>query len=102
VSGLSFSDTGTMFTFSDGYGAISYSGWETINLTTTALVIDGTAAGDTLVVNATSANSGTFQLNGGSVLPFSGITAFTFKGLGGADTLTINNPSGGMFGPSGG
>ncbi|MEX2138936.1 MAG: Calx-beta domain-containing protein [Pirellulales bacterium] len=69
-----------------------------LNLTT----LVGTANDDTLVVNATGPDSGTYILNGGPAVPFSGITDFQFDGLGGNDLLRINNPAGGLFAPSGG
>jgi hypothetical protein len=69
---------------------------------TTALVVAGTAGPDSLVVTATGPASGSYTINGGAPVAFSGITAFTFDGGAGADTLTINNPAGSLFAPSGG
>jgi uncharacterized repeat protein (TIGR01451 family) len=68
----------------------------------TALTVNGTAGNDTLTVNATSANSGTYSLDGGAPVPFSGITSFTFNGNGGTDLMVVNNPAGGLFAPSNG
>ncbi len=64
--------------------------------------IDGTGGDDVLVVTATGPNTGSYSLNGGAPVPFSGITGFVFNGLGGNDTFTINNPAGGLFAPTGG
>ncbi len=68
----------------------------------TTIVLPGTANADTVVVTATGANSGNYSLNGAPAVSFSGITAFTFNGLAGNDTLTINNPAAGLFAPAGG
>ncbi len=67
-----------------------------------SLTVVGTAGADTLVINATGPNSGTYSLNGGPAVPFSNLNRFTFNGGTGNDTLTINNPAGGLFAPSGG
>lgn len=64
--------------------------------------VTGTGGDDTLIVTATGANSGSYSFNGGAAVAFSGIPSFTFDGMGGNDTLTINNPAGGLFAPSGG
>ncbi len=66
------------------------------------LPVAGTAGADTLVINATGSNSGTYSLNGGPAIPFSNVDRFIFNGGTGNDTLTINNPAGGLFAPSGG
>ncbi len=66
-------------------------------LATAPLVINGTG-GDTLVVNATSPNSGSYTLNGGSPVAFNGITSFVFNDTG-VNSLTINNPNGSLFAP---
>ncbi len=68
----------------------------------TAITVGGTANADSLVVTATGADSGSYSLNGGAAVLFSGITSFAFIGGGAADTLTINNPVGGLFAPLGG
>ena len=62
----------------------------------------GTSGDDTLVINATNANSGTYTLNGGTPVTFTNVPSFTFDGTGGNDTFIINNPSGGLFAPAGG
>lgn len=79
--------------------AINYTGFET-RAVSGNLVLDGTGANDTLTVNATSATSGTYQLNSDPAINFVGITKLTFNGLAGDDTLIVNNPSGGLFAPS--
>ena len=98
-------------TCSSGFNAATTGGTATIvtNLRTnvtaaapTNLVVTGTNGDDTLVVTATGPNSGSYVLNGGAAVPFSGITSFTFNGLAGNDTFTVNNPAGGLFAPSGG
>ena len=67
-----------------------------------ALLIPGTAADDLLNVIATSADGGTYHLNDGPVLPFSGVTKFEFLAGDGDDTLTIVNPDGSVFAPADG
>ncbi|WP_417398278.1 beta strand repeat-containing protein, partial [Gimesia chilikensis] len=64
-----------------------------------SIVVDGTAGDDTLTITALTANSGTYQINGGPVINFTANTDFTFNGLNGDDTLIINNPAGGLFDP---
>ncbi|QGQ22586.1 choice-of-anchor D domain-containing protein [Gimesia benthica] len=64
-----------------------------------SIVVDGTAGDDTLTITALTANSGTYQINGGPVINFNANTDFTFNGLNGDDTLIINNPAGGLFDP---
>ena len=71
----------------------------TVSLDITDVVITGTGAADNLEVTATGPDSGTFSLNGGPTFNFSGLTSFTFDAGGGGDTLTINNPVGGLFAP---
>jgi uncharacterized repeat protein (TIGR01451 family) len=66
------------------------------------LVVNGSSGNDAMVLTATDATSGTYTLNGGSSVPFSGISEFVFNGGGGDDTFTINNPNGGLFAPAGG
>jgi uncharacterized repeat protein (TIGR01451 family) len=68
------------------------------------LTVNGTAGNDTLVLLATSTNSGMYFLNGAAPpVSFSGISQFVFNGNGGNDTFTINNGAfGGVFAPSGG
>ncbi|MEQ8852748.1 hypothetical protein, partial [Gimesia sp.] len=64
-----------------------------------SIVVDGTAGDDTLTITALTANSGTYQINGGPIINFNANTDFTFNGLNGDDTLIINNPAGGLFDP---
>jgi hypothetical protein len=83
-----------------GTGATSLRGLAAVS---TSLVVAGTAGADSLVVTATGTDSGSYSLNGGAAVPFTGISEFTFDGGAGADTLTINNPAGtNLFAPTGG
>jgi uncharacterized repeat protein (TIGR01451 family) len=99
----SFTDNGSTITQA-GAQPINYTNFQTINVSnsTGGITVDGTSAADTLVVNATNANSGTYQLNNGPVVSFSGISSFTFDGGGGADSFIVNNPTTGLFAPTGG
>jgi hypothetical protein len=65
-------------------------------------LVNGTAGADTLIITATGADSGSYSLNGGAAVAFTGATSFTFNGLGDNDILRIINPAGGLFGPTGG
>ena len=67
-----------------------------------AVVVGGTAGADTLVINATGPDSASYVLNGGPAVDLIGVTSFTFNGGDGNDSVTINNPAGGLFGPAGG
>ncbi|MCO6459520.1 MAG: Ig-like domain repeat protein [Pirellulaceae bacterium] len=66
------------------------------------ITITGSGIDDTLVVMATGPDAGTYSLNGGTPVPFSGIGSLTFHGLAGNDLLVIQNPAGGLFQPAGG
>jgi hypothetical protein len=63
------------------------------------LTINGTAADDTIVVTATGTDSGSYSINGGPAVAFSGVTQLAVSGGAGNDTLTIVNPTGGLFAP---
>jgi hypothetical protein len=63
------------------------------------LTINGTTADDTIVVTATGADSGSYSINGGPAVAFSGVTQLAVTGGAGNDTLTIANPTGGLFAP---
>jgi trimeric autotransporter adhesin len=63
------------------------------------LTINGTAADDTIIVTATGADSGSYSINGGPAVAFSGVTALAVTGGAGNDTLTIVNPTGALFAP---
>ncbi len=63
------------------------------------ITVGGSGGNDTVVVTATNANSGSYTLNGGTPVSFSGIESFSFIGGGGNDTLTINNPAIAVFAP---
>jgi hypothetical protein len=75
-------------------------GWELdITLVTNEEIVNGTGADDTLIITATSSDTGSYTLNGGAPVPFAGVTRFEFNGLGGNDLMQINNPMGGLFAP---
>ena len=61
----------------------------------------GTDGDDTWTIIASDSNSGTFQVGGGPVIPFTGINSASFSGMGGNDKLVIQNPAGGVFEPVG-
>lgn len=67
-----------------------------------AIVVDGSGGDDTLVVTATGVDSGTYSLNGGPAIAFSGVSSITFNGGAGNDQMTVINPDGGLFAPAGG
>jgi hypothetical protein len=66
------------------------------------LTITGTAADDTIVITASGTDSGSYSINGGPAVAFSGITQVVVTGKDGNDTLTIVNPDGGLFAPTNG
>ncbi|MEQ9067313.1 MAG: hypothetical protein RLO18_11340, partial [Gimesia chilikensis] len=83
-----------------GYENVSFDQIETLNMADSSnLIIAGTSGDDTLTITANSSNSGSYQLNGGPIVNFADITAFTFEGLTGDDHLVINNPTTGVFAP---
>ncbi|HEY7382050.1 MAG TPA: calcium-binding protein [Beijerinckiaceae bacterium] len=67
-----------------------------------AIIVNGTPGNDTLVVTATSFDSGFYQLNSDPVQGFSAATGFTFNALAGNDIFTITNPVGTLFNAGGG
>jgi trimeric autotransporter adhesin len=68
----------------------------------TILTIDGTGGDDTIVINATGTDSGSYSINGGPAVAFSGVTQVVVGGGAGNDTFTIVNPDGSLFAPTGG
>jgi hypothetical protein len=66
------------------------------------LTITGTAADDTIVITASGPDSGSYSINGGPAVAFSGVTQVVVTGENGNDTLTIVNPDGGLFAPTNG
>lgn len=82
-------------------GAIGGGGNEIRGLSAALNTINvaGSGADDTLVVTATGPSSGSYSLNGGPAVPFANIASFNFLASAGNDTLTINNPAGGLFAP---
>ena len=75
----------------------SLASWTLSFNTAIDLVIGGTAGNDTVVVTATGADSATVSVNGGGATPFGGFKSLTFDGLGGDDTLIIDNFSNGRL-----
>jgi nitrous oxidase accessory protein NosD len=66
-----------------------------------AVVVNGAAGNDTVVVTTTGPDSGSYTVNGGPPIAFSNNMSFTFNG-GAGDSLIIHNPAGGLFAPPGG
>jgi sarcosine oxidase gamma subunit len=66
-----------------------------------SIVINGSSGADTLVLNATNSNSGSYSLNGSPAITFATITSFSFNGQGNNDTMTVNTV-GGQFAPASG
>ena len=52
------------------------------------LTLTGTATDDTIVINATGTDSGTYSINGGAAVAFSGVTRVVVIGEDGNDTLS--------------
>jgi hypothetical protein len=72
------------------------------NTSAAPVVINGTDAADTVVVTATSPDSGHYRINGGAEIPFRHATSFTFNAGNGNDTLRVVNPARGLFAPKDG
>src|SRR5262249_10124784 len=68
--------------------------------TMATLTIAGTAADDTIVITASGPDSGSYSINGGPAVAFSGVTQVVVTGGGGKDTLTIVHPARGLFAPT--
>jgi hypothetical protein len=85
-----------------GHGNIDATVKRTGGLTMSTLTIDGTGGDDTIVVNATGTDSGTYSINGGPAIAFSGVTQLAVSGGAGNDTLTVVNPDGSLFAPASG
>jgi Ca2+-binding RTX toxin-like protein len=66
------------------------------------LTINGSGGDDTIVINASATDSGSYTINGGPAVAFSGVTQLVISGGAGNDTFTIVNPEGGLFAPTGG
>tara|TARA_R110002111_G_scaffold227346_1_gene288827 strand:+ start:57078 stop:71642 length:14565 start_codon:yes stop_codon:yes gene_type:complete len=86
-------DSGTI-SATGGYQDVTFDEIETVNLGG-SITVTGTAADDVLVITATSANSGTYQITSGGVpgpvVNITAITDFTFNGGDGDDILIIDN-----------
>jgi hypothetical protein len=82
---------------------INHANFENISVSGN-LVLDGTGGDDTLTINATSSNSGSYVLTTDGVsapaVAFSSVSSLVFNGLAGDDQLVINNPGGDVFAPS--
>jgi hypothetical protein len=63
------------------------------------LKIDGGPGDDLLVVTATGSDSGSYSLNGGPAMPFTGIRSLRFDGGDGNDTCRFVNPVGSLLAP---
>ena len=108
---LVYVSTGAPHTFgpatimTSGLADINHVNFENFSITG-ALVVGGTGDDDTLEVNTTNVDSGTYQLttNGvaGPVVAFSGISSLIFNGLDGDDQLIINNDPNNVLAPAGG
>ncbi len=107
VNGFNF---GAATITTDTKADINYSNFESTNVGGN-LPINGSDDDDELIINATSADSGTFQLirdpggpneDIGPVVGFAGITMLTFNGNAGDDLLQINNNFAGVFAPTDG
>ncbi len=82
---------------------VTFDGIEQLDLTNVmALIVLGDEQDNALTVNADDRNSGTYLLDGGPPATVRGIDSFRWNALEGDDTLTINNPTGSLFGPPGG
>src|SRR4029453_755586 len=68
----------------------------------TTLTINGSAVDDNIIINATGTDSGTYSINGGPAIAFSGVTQLVVSGGAGNDTLTVINPDGSLFAPASG
>src|SRR5215467_7698708 len=66
------------------------------------LTIDGTGGDDAIIITATGNDSGSYTINGGVAVAFSGVTQVAVNSGAGNDTLTIVNPDGSLFAPAGG
>ena len=67
--------------------------------TAAPITVTGTAGDDSIVVTAGGTDSGTYTVNGGADVPFSGATAFTVDAGAGNDTVEIKNPADDVFAP---
>ncbi|MCA9005843.1 MAG: hypothetical protein KDA70_11280, partial [Planctomycetaceae bacterium] len=104
---VSTSTSDGTLSFTGGFGDIVYTGIENLqqgdlSQLSGLLRVEGTAGDDVLTINATDADSGTWQLNSGPEMAFSSINELVFYGLTGDDRLVINNPDGTVFNPTGG
>ncbi|HWB14006.1 MAG TPA: DUF4214 domain-containing protein [Pirellulales bacterium] len=80
-----------------GFGAVTFSGIETLNVTAkNALTVKGTAGPDNLTYTPTSGSAGTVTLAGSNLtLNASAVTGtFTIDPAGGSDTVTVNGTNG--------
>ena len=105
AQGQIVTDNGTTFSFSGGYGTITYDEFQTVYLTDAAsLIVAGSGADDGLVLTPSSTSAATYRLNSGPTVHFGSVASFTFNAGAGADTLTIESSAltDSVFAPSGG
>ncbi len=101
AGGVSVNDTGFKLQQA-GKQDVNYVRIETVVLSNLPITVTGTSGDDTLTVTATNATDGSYVLNGGPTVQFTGAQSFTFDSDGGSDTFNIINPPGGLFAPAGG
>jgi hypothetical protein len=86
-----------------GAQALTFDTLGTINLNNAGNVtVNGLATGDALDVNATGTASGSLKLDDGPLVVFNTLTSLHFLANGGDAFLTVQNPTGTIFAPSGG
>lgn len=75
-----------------GFGPVSYSGVETVNINAgNTLTVEGTAGNDTIDITPTAAGAGTFAHNGSPTVSFNyeNATTTTINGGGGVDNINV-------------
>ena len=65
-----------------------------------ALQIAGTPGDDQIAIDATSADTGSYSVNGGPAQMFAAATKVTVDAGAGNDSVVVNNPTGGLFAPT--
>jgi hypothetical protein len=112
LTGTSNPTLNKMFNPASGYSGnwsfgnrknVNFTGIETLNPDSGAVLVNGGNGSNALVVTATGPIGGSYSLNGGAPVTLVNVTSFTFKGGATSDnSMTVNNPAGGLFAPSGG
>ncbi|MEQ9069455.1 MAG: hypothetical protein RLO18_22165, partial [Gimesia chilikensis] len=99
---LPFGDDAGVITPTGGYASIYFDEMETVSLEGDIRVVGG-SFGEQLLLNATSADAGSFQMIRNAVpsviVNMDNVTSFTFEAGGGDDLLQITNPAGILFAP---